>query len=70
MPGKGPAIMQGPDDRGLHLGKETEQDFYIQVIPVYIVHANDIGFQLSDGTDQVLRGTLGAKAMPVEESGF
>lgn len=43
MPGKGPAVMQCPDNRFVSLFKVVEEQADMEIITVQIMEVNDIG---------------------------
>ena len=70
MPGERPGIVQGPDDRCIHLRKVIEQDFDIQVIAMNIVHANHIGLQCLNLLHQFFGCPARTKTVAIQQGRF
>jgi len=65
--GERPAVVQSPNDGFAEFLQKLEENFYVQIISVYVVQVDDVGIDLSDHLNEPCRCPLGAKAVQIEE---
>ena len=59
MAGKGPTIVQGPDNGNIFTLQEVKEDLHVQVISVQIMQMNGIGIYRFNAVDQLFSRPYG-----------